>query len=118
MSGQPVISDYSFGRIVIDGQAYTSDVIILPCEVRSNWWRDEGHLLKREDLSEVLKASPEVLVIGQGAHGYMRVTDGVRALLKESGIETVCTPTAQAVKVYAERCQRGDVVAAALHLTC
>jgi hypothetical protein len=113
-----MISNYSFGRIVIDGTTYTSDLIILPSAVRPNWWRDEGHVLKFTDLSVVLEPSPQVLVVGQGAHGYMRVTDKTLAILKERGIETVCAPTSQAVKVYAERCQQGDVVAASLHLTC
>jgi len=118
MTGQHHIGAYSFGRIEINGQTYTSDVIILPTGVRSNWWRDEGHALKPGDLADVLEASPAVLVVGQGAHGCMKVLDETLAYLNQAGIEVVCMPTAKAVEAYNERLRRGDNVAAALHLTC
>lgn len=36
-----MINSYDFGRIVVDGKAYTSDVIIFPDRVNSYWWRKE-----------------------------------------------------------------------------
>ena len=118
MSTPPNIDSYRFGHIEIDGQTYTSDVIILPAGVMSNWWREEGHALNPGDLSQVMEAAPKVLVVGQGAQGAMRVTDQALTYLKQAGIETICLPTAQAVEAYNERCRRGELVAAALHLTC
>jgi hypothetical protein len=118
MGRQPSIGAYAFGRIEIDGRTYHSDVIVLPTGVRANWWREEGHALRPQDLTPVLDAAPEVLVIGQGAHGLMRVADETLASLREAEIEAVYAPTRQAVEVYNERCQRGQRVAAALHLTC
>ena len=118
MAGNPRIGSYSFGRVEIDGRAFTSDVIILPTGVRANWWRDEGHLLKPEDLTDVLKALPEVLVIGEGANGLMKVSGETHACLSDAGIEAICLPTAQAVEAYNERAALGEMVAAALHLTC
>ena len=118
MPDTPRISSYAFGSIEIDGKSFTSDVIILPREVRSNWWRAEGHLLQPEDLAEVLQASPETLVIGQGANGLMKVAPETHTRLNEAGIELVCLPTARAVEAYNERAARGEQVAAALHLTC
>ena len=44
------IEDYRFGRVVIDGRAYTSDVIVFPDRVKDNWWRNEGHELCPADL--------------------------------------------------------------------
>lgn len=114
----PRIRAYSFGRIEIDGQAYTKDVIILPSGVRANWWRQEGHALGPGDLAEVLAASPKVLVIGQGAHGAMQVTSEALECLRQAGVEVVHLPTGKAVDEYNQRCQRGEQVAAALHLTC
>ena len=115
---QPRIDAYSFGSIEIDGCTYTADVIILPAGVRSNWWRDQGHTLQPGDLTEVLEASPHVVVIGQGAHGLMKVTEETLIRLNQAGIEAVCAPTARAVEVYSQRSRRGERVAAALHLTC
>jgi hypothetical protein len=103
---------------VIDGQTYTSDVIILPDGVRGNWWREEGHDLRPGDLTAVLEASPEVLVVGQGAHGMMKVPERTRRQLREAGIEPVCAPTGEAVDTYNRHIQQDRRTAAALHLTC
>ena len=118
MSAAPRISAYKFGQIEIDGQTYTSDVIILPAGVTPDWWRKQGHSLHSEDLALVFEASPEVLVVGQGAHGLMKVPDDTLARLQQAGIEAVCLPTALAVQAYNQRCQQGQRTAAALHLTC
>jgi hypothetical protein len=118
MAGPFQIDSYEFGRIEIDGQTYTKDVIILPGSVRGGWWREEGHRLRVDDLSSVLKASPATLVVGQGAYGRMTVPKETIASLEEAGIETICAPTAQAVDIYNEHRRRGENVAAALHLTC
>lgn len=115
---QPRIDSYKFGYIVIDGRAYTSDVIILPTGIKPNWWREDGHLLKPVDLGSVLEAKPKYLIIGQGAYARMQVSWEVLACLKEAGIKPICLPTAKAVGAYNERAERGENVAAALHLTC
>ena len=99
-------------------QTYTADVIILPEQVRADWWRDQGHVLKPADLSAVLEASPHVLVVGQGAYGRMEVPAATLAWLQEAGIEAVCGKTPQAVEAYGERCKGSRKIAAALHLTC
>jgi hypothetical protein len=118
MRERPRIDSYEFGRIEIDGRAYTSDVIILPTGVEANWRRAEGHALAPSDLTVVLKAAPRVLVIGQGAYGQMRAPDETLRRLEEAGIEVACVPTAQAVEIYNARVACGEHVAAALHLTC
>jgi len=113
----PKIDSYRFGRIVIDGEAYTKDVIILPDGVIPNWWRDEGHRLKPGDLERVLDAGPKTLVVGQGAYGRMGVDVATRQLVAEAGVELIELSTSEAVERYNQLRDRGDV-AAALHLTC
>ena len=115
----PVVEDaYTFGKIEIDGERYTSDVIILPTGVRPGWWRREGHSIVPEDLNAALEAVPEVLIIGRGAHGMMNVPGETLVRLRQAGIQVICLPTAQAVETYNDRTQQGSVVVAALHLTC
>ncbi|UCD29759.1 MAG: hypothetical protein JSV03_04555, partial [Planctomycetota bacterium] len=75
-------------------------------------------VLKPGDLSAVIKAGPKVLIIGQGAHGYMKVTEETLTCLGEAGIEAVCLPTNEAVESYNQSYQEDEAVAAALHLTC
>jgi len=113
----PQIEDYRFGHLVIDGQAHTKDLIILPDRVIAGWWREEGHTLHTGDLKPVFEARPEVLVAGQGAYGLMHVTSETEQALQAAGIQLIAQPTEQACQTYNQlRAQRR--VAAALHLTC
>ena len=111
------IDSYKFGRIVIDGQAYNRDVIILPGRVIRDWWRGSGHILHPDDLLIVIEASPAVLVVGQGSVSRMQVLDETKQALKETGIELISLPTKEACQKYNDMRTQYDT-AAALHLTC
>ncbi|UCG10683.1 MAG: hypothetical protein JSW30_02330 [Dehalococcoidia bacterium] len=111
------IDSYRFGSIVINGRQYDSDVIIFPDRVRDNWERKSGHNLRLEDIAEVLAENPEVLILGTGAIGVMRVPPEVCQKAKEAGIELIVEPTGQACQTYNQLCSARKVVAA-FHLTC
>jgi len=113
----PQIESYRFGRIVIDGESYDQDVIVLPDQVIGGWWRKEGHALHPDDLEAVFEARPEVLVVGKGASGRMQVTEEARQALQEASIELVALSTEKAVETY-NNVRKERTVAAALHLTC
>lgn len=117
MSNPPEIQAYRFGRIVIDGAIYNRDVIIFPDRVQSDWWRRDGHNLALEDLVEVLEDDPEVIILGRGAFGRMKVAADVRELISERGIELLILRTEGACKAYNELRKRLRVIAA-LHLSC
>lgn len=112
----PKIKDYQFGRMVVGDQTFTNDLILFPDHIQSNWWRQEGHSLQMMDLEEVLEAKPEVLIIGQGAHGRMRVPRPTREVLESHGIQVIAEPSGEAWKTYNQR--RGEGVVGAFHLTC
>jgi len=113
-----MIDSYSFGSIVVDGQEFTADLIITSNHtVHANWWRKEGHVLHSEDLEAVFADGPEVLVVGMGKPGLMRVADDARKALRERGIDLIAEPTPSAVLVYNELLGKRRV-AGAFHLTC
>lgn len=113
----PKIESYKFGQMVINGKTHTNDVILLPSRVISDWWREEGHRLSEADLEEVLDARPEVLVVGTGANGLMKVPPGTRQAIKDGGIELKIAKTGSAWKLYNDE-QQGHDTAGAFHLTC
>ncbi|NOR89072.1 MAG: hypothetical protein GQ524_02360 [Anaerolineales bacterium] len=117
MSNPPEIQALRFGRIVIDGVVYNRDVIIFPDRVRSNWRRRDGHNLVIEDLVEVLESNPEVIILGRGVFGRMKVAAELREVITERGIELIVLRTEGARKAYNELRERRRVVAA-LHLSC
>jgi hypothetical protein len=112
------IEDYRFGRIVINGKSYTSDVIVFPDRVEDGWWRNEGHELCPADLWEVVQEEPAVLVVGTGASGLMRVLPKTEEYLEQQGIELQVERTAQACQTFNRLRRSGEEVVAALHLTC
>jgi polyphosphate kinase 2 (PPK2 family) len=114
----PMINKYEFGRIVVDGQTYESDVIILPNGmVVGDWERKEEHVLHPKDVKSVLKVAPKVVVIGQGTVKNMRVLPETEERLKATGIEVLAFKTAKACETYKQlRNQRK--VAAVLHVAC
>jgi hypothetical protein len=111
------IESYAFGCVVVNGKPYTADLILLPDRIVEGWWRQEGHVLHPADLEQVLEAAPEVLIVGQGAYGRMRVTKETARLVHEAGIKLIALPTRNAVERY-NALAAGQRVAAALHLTC
>ncbi len=112
-----MIDSYSFGSLVIDGKRYTSDVIIYPHRVDSHWWRLQGHLLQLEDLREVLDFDPEVLIVGTGHSGLMKIAPETERFFRESPIELVVKLTEEACQTY-NHLHRSKKTVVALHLTC
>lgn len=112
------IDSYQFGKVIIDGVSYNSDIIILGNSVHPNWWRKEGHLLSVDDLERVIITEPSILVVGCGASGLMKVPSKTRKVLQEHNIELKALNTGKAVQKFNELSQANVSVAAALHLTC
>ena len=110
------LEDYSFGRVVVDGEEETKDVIVLPKRVVRNWWRRDGHALVLDDLEAVLDELPARLIVGTGAQGQMKPDPATVAQLQERGIEVEVLPTGDAVRRYGS--SNPAETAAALHLTC
>jgi hypothetical protein len=111
------IDSYRFGQIVINGQKYTSDVIIFPDRVQDDWWRDDSHRLTIRDITGIMKENPEVLLVGTGASGLMRVLPEVKQAVEARHIELMAQPTGEVCETY-NRLSQTQRVVAALHLTC
>lgn len=114
------INSYQFGEIQIDEKIYTSDVIIFPDHVQANWWRKEGHRLVSEDLNTILIHKPtiDLLFIGTGAYGAMKIPRSVIKHLHGLGIETISGVTKEICEKHNRLGDAKTKFATALHLTC
>jgi hypothetical protein len=112
------IDSYKFGLVVIDGENFSNDCVVLGNKVKSDWWRKEGHSLNPEDLEEVIQTKPQVLIVGCGAYGAMKISEQAKEVLQKNGIKLEASNTADAIKRFNELAEQGQNAAAALHLTC
>ena len=113
-----LVESYRFGKIVINGQKYNKDLIVFPDEVRTNWWRKNGHSLCLEDLTVLDDIKTDFLIVGIGSAGVMKVPSEVIQELKQKEIEVIVLKTPEAVEEYNRLVKEGKQVAAAFHLTC
>ena len=113
-----MIDSYDFGQIVIDGRRYTSDVIVFPDRVKADWWRKEGHQLHMEDIEEALEEKLDVLVVGTGYSGLVKILPETEKYVRSRGAELIVQRTGEAYKTFNRLVESGKRVIAALHLTC
>lgn len=111
------IDDYSFGKMVIGGKTYTTDVIVYPDSVDSSWWRKEGHYLEKEDLKDILQSGPDIVIIGRGNWGVMEVPKATLDFLESQGIKAYAERTGKAVELFNAQPKDKKVIGA-FHLTC
>ena len=113
-----LVESFRFGKIVINGQKYNKDLIVFPDEVKTNWWRKDGHSLCLEDLTALYEIETDFLVVGIGSAGIMKVPSDVIQELKQKEIEVTVLKTPEAVEEYNRLAKEGERVAGAFHLTC
>ncbi len=111
------IDSYSFGNLTVVGKTYTSDVIIYPGRVDPTWWRKEGHRLQINDVVDVLKAKPQIFIVGTGYYGMMVVSKETENYIRSQGIDIHVATTGRAVELFNTMKGKKTIIAA-LHLTC
>jgi len=112
-----MIEKFNFGTITVFGKAYTSDIKIIGGKVVPNWYRGKGHLLEPADIRDILDTNPDVLVVGKGASGMMKISDGLVGYADKNNIRLIAEDSANAVAQFNRICQRKNVCAC-FHLTC
>jgi hypothetical protein len=112
------IDSCSFGRLVIDGKAYTDDLIIHPDgKILGPWWRRRGHQLSWDDLTDLIDAAPEVIVAGTGVSGMVKPDKDLEKKMSYLSIEFIAAPNQEAIATFNELVSKKRV-GACFHLTC
>jgi hypothetical protein len=112
-----MIDHYSFGKIIIDGVTYTSDIKIIDGNVIPNWWRKDGHSICKEDIEDIIDAIPDIFILGTGNFGFLKVPTEFIEYLKKIDIELVAEKTEKACELYNNHA-KDKKVAFGAHLTC
>ena len=113
-----MIDDCSFGRIVVDGKEYSSDLIIYPDDrIEDHWWRQSGHRLSPGDIAKLIESNPDVIVAGTGVSGMMKPDNALETLLHQRGIRFIAESNQTAMNTYNGLAAKKRV-GACFHLTC
>ena len=113
-----MIENYSFGKIVVNGVTYSNDIKIIQGNVAPHWRRKSGHLVEVEDVKDIIKLKPDILVIGKGKPGLMKSSQSLREALQNNGIELIEESTSKAVDTFNLLGKEKKAVSAGFHLTC
>ena len=110
--------EFSFGRIVVDGQICNSDIKIVRDKLVPDWWRKSGHTVAIEDVQDILDSDSTILVVGKGQPGYMKVTESLREHLKKNDIELIVEQTSDAIQTFSRLMKQGKQVSGGFHVGC
>jgi hypothetical protein len=113
-----MITDFSFGRIVVEGRTCSSDIKIVLGKLVTDWWRRSGHSVEMDDVQDILASDPEILVIGRGQPGFMRVSKSLKQRLERNNIQLIEEPTSEAVRTFNSYYSEGKKVAGGFHVSC
>ena len=113
-----MITAFSFGRITVDGTIYSHDIKIVQGQVVSEWWRKSGHRVDIEDITDILQAKPDTLVLGKGDPGLMKSSRLLREYLETHSVELIEKKTSEAIRVFNTLVQEDRRVAAGFHVGC
>lgn len=113
-----MIGHYAFGTMTVSKKQYSTDLKIINGQVYTDWWRKSGHSVDIEDVTDIIKAKPDFLIIGSGKLGLMKVSARVRQHIEGIGIKVVVEATSKAVETFNRMYADGTNVAAGFHLTC
>jgi hypothetical protein len=112
-----MIESYNFGKIIINSNEYHSDIIIYKNSIDDEWWRRESHNLCVDDIKEIIDKKPDVLIIGTGYYGLMKVPLELIKYLESNNIEVIIKKTKDACDEYNTLYKKKNTIAA-FHLTC
>lgn len=107
------IQEYKLGSFIIEGRQFIGNIKIFGSKVRY-WEKPENQSFDIKDLQELIDFKPEVLVIGTGAAGLLKIPDAVRRFVMENGISFHTGKTQDMVKKINELDKNKKKIAAIL----
>ncbi len=118
----PSIADSRFGEITVGRKTYTHDVCILVDgrvkKRKKSVAREEyhtAHTLGPKELERVCQGGPEVLFVGTGESGAVKLNEEAQRYLSQRSIQCKAMPTPQVIEAYNKSAKRK---AALIHVTC
>jgi len=118
----PRITATAFGQVAVEGKTYPYDIVIRACGKIKK--RKKGvarkaygtsHKVGPKELAKVCRGGPQVLFIGTGQSGKVRLSPEGEQFLRRRAIECHARPTPEVIEAYNASNKRK---AALIHVTC
>ena len=109
------IDAVKFGEITIDGKTYYNDVAV--------WWDGrvamaaKSHEFDIMRLENLARDRPEVIVVGTGLQGMLKVMPEVKQVCADEKLRLYSDPTEKAVDFFNGLVLQGKKVAGFFHVT-
>ena len=110
------ITRFSFGRMVVDGKRFESDLAIFADGRVERWHARINHSIELRDILALLDGPVSKLIIGVGTDRKCAVSDEIMTHAAARAIEVHILDTYEAVKLFNASEKQG--LAACFHLTC
>ena len=98
------------GEVGVGPSVYRDDIIVFPERV-APWRRQNREAVTTEDIEEVLRYAPDLVIFGDGFVKRVEVRAEVRHCLRRRGIRFVIFPTPRASKIFNQHLGAGRVAA-------
>jgi hypothetical protein len=114
------IDSTKFGSITIDGKShYDEDNYIVSWDGEiTGLHTAQRHLFDKPELEIILKNNPEIIIVGTGDSGLLKVSEEVKVKCKQNAIELVYDISRKAIVKFNENVTKGKKVIAFIHVTC
>ena len=116
---ETAITHYSFGKMVIDGHPYESDLAVLPGGEVCRWSFGPNHEISPDNLNGFVSDQVTTIIIGSGYAGNAHLTASARdmvAIWKSKGLTVHVVPSSKAVILFNASPKKG--LLAFFHLNC
>ncbi len=110
------IDGTKFGEITINGKPYDSDMTVY-------WngkieYRTKDHTIEMGEFIKVLRQGPEMIIVGAGQDGVVRIQPEVNQWAQDKGITVYAEKTPKAVEMFNAFADQGKKVVGIFHVTC
>ena len=106
-----VITHFSYDKIVIDGNSYNIDLMILPGGSITGWeFNRDTHVIAPNDFQNLITDDVRTVIIGSGYHGQGIFDDEAEDLVRKfgsKGISVNLLPTSDAVDLFNASSKQG-----------
>lgn len=109
------IDNTYFGAIIVNGRKFDSDVVIdWTGDIKS---RSGSHSFTKADLNDLMMHDPEVIIVGTGTAGNVKVEPEAEIAARLNGVELITKLTPQAIIEFNKQVKRRKAIAL-IHVTC